>query len=218
LIVAVTTGIASSLAASFLFWFVLYRKKPVVEVSSQILKVLDHEGNPKHYLIKVVNHTKADITNVKYELILEKISSRNEMEIDTSGRLEKILSRIKNETPRLQKKSTITIFKTPLKLGLHGDRKELMAIEKYIHPIKDVNGEALYAQLFAIVPQHQPGSKSLDELLADNNLDRPYKYLVFNLYAEHSTSGFGQFFSKKYSQSDIHDGKRFKWGKSTEIE
>lgn len=77
IVVAIVTGIISSLLASSIFLIVLYRIKPNVLISSRIAKRIG-EGNKVIYEIKIANFTSRPVVDINFSLYkVELISTTN---------------------------------------------------------------------------------------------------------------------------------------------
>ncbi len=188
-------SIATSLFASFLFWLALYMRRPNIIISPVIIRHSSTQGID-YYLVKLINASRTDLVGLKYELHL------------VSPRPHKWIT-----LPNGKQKEVRLLNKTKLKLGIDGARTESMILKRYLRPSKDVNGEALYAQVFSVSKDKQVRKKTLDGLLAGSTNG----YLLFSVYAVHPASGFGKAFSKVYSREDIVDGEEFAWGKSFDV-
>lgn len=188
----IAISIATSLIASFIFWLALYLRRPKIIISPAIIR--HRTGlDVDYYLIKLVNASRTDLVGLKYELHL--ISPRPNKWITL---------------PSGKQKQVRLLNKSKLKLGIDGARTESMILKRYLEPSKDVNGDALYAQVFSVRKDKQFGRKTLDTLLSGS----VNSYLVFTVYAIHPASGFGKTFTQVYSQADIIDGEEFEWGSS----
>jgi len=68
IIESLVVGVASSLAASFVFAYLLFSKKPILEFSPEIAEEEDEGG--KFYSFKVINKTSRSIVDIRAELCI----------------------------------------------------------------------------------------------------------------------------------------------------
>lgn len=174
---SISTGIGSSLLASFLFWWFFYRKKPKIEISSQIAKQTDDPGST-FYIIKLVNKTSSDIINVKFDLSLAKLA---------------------HHSPEAE---TNIYVLDALRIGRKTPTSELMSINRYDKHDK----KASYAIQLAVPLQSDDDSGDLSVTL-ESLLQEQFTHLIFRVYATHSVSGFSRITQRIYEIHHIKEGR-----------
>lgn len=71
ILINVLVGVISGIVASSVFFWLIFRLKPNVDISPYITTEYDDDGTP-YYRFKIINRTRRSITNVQCKLVMSK--------------------------------------------------------------------------------------------------------------------------------------------------